>query len=105
MAEQSPSSDPLTSFGPNEWLVDELYEQYQKDKNSVDRAWWDFFKDYEPGEAALGRGAAAAANRAAAAPAPPAAPAAPTAPAANGSAPAARTRVNATMPAARLVNG
>ncbi|MGB7818588.1 MAG: multifunctional oxoglutarate decarboxylase/oxoglutarate dehydrogenase thiamine pyrophosphate-binding subunit/dihydrolipoyllysine-residue succinyltransferase subunit [Ornithinibacter sp.] len=59
MAEQSPSSDPLTSFGPNEWLVDELYEQYLKDKNSVDRAWWDFFKDYEPGEAALGSGASA----------------------------------------------
>ena len=57
MAEQSPSSDPLTSFGPNEWLVDELYEQYLKDKNSVDRAWWDFFADYEPGEAALGSGA------------------------------------------------
>ncbi|HWO52465.1 MAG TPA: multifunctional oxoglutarate decarboxylase/oxoglutarate dehydrogenase thiamine pyrophosphate-binding subunit/dihydrolipoyllysine-residue succinyltransferase subunit, partial [Ornithinibacter sp.] len=60
MAEQSPSSDPLTSFGPNEWLVDELYEQYTKDRNSVDRAWWDFFKDYTPGEAALGRDAAAA---------------------------------------------
>ena len=58
MAEQSPSSDPLTSFGPNEWLVDELYEQYLRDKNSVDRAWWDFFKDYEPGEAALGPAAA-----------------------------------------------
>ena len=76
MAEQSPSSDPLTTFGPNEWLVDELYEQYQKDKNSVDRAWWDFFKDYAPGEAALGRGAAAAATRAAPAAAAPAAPAA-----------------------------
>jgi 2-oxoglutarate dehydrogenase E1 component len=48
VAEQSPSSDPLTSFGPNEWLVDELYEQYTKDRNSVDRAWWDFFKDYRP---------------------------------------------------------
>ncbi|HYH74298.1 MAG TPA: 2-oxo acid dehydrogenase subunit E2, partial [Nocardioides sp.] len=64
MAEQSPSSDPLTSFGPNEWLVDELYEQYTKDRNSVDRAWWDFFKDYTPGEGALGRDAAAAARRA-----------------------------------------
>ncbi len=63
MAEQSPSSDPLT-FGPNEWLVDELYEQYTKDKNSVDRAWWDFFKDYEPGEAALGAGASTRAPRA-----------------------------------------
>ena len=63
VAEQSPSSDPLTSFGPNEWLVDELYEQYQKDRNSVDRAWWDFFKDYTPGEGALGRDAATAAHR------------------------------------------
>jgi 2-oxoglutarate decarboxylase len=53
VAEQSPSSDPLTTFGPNEWLVDELFEQYKRDKNSVDRAWWDFFRDYEPGEAAL----------------------------------------------------
>ncbi len=64
MAEQSPSSDPLTSFGPNEWLVDELYEQYTKDRNSVDRAWWDFFKDYTPGEGALGRDAASAASTA-----------------------------------------
>ena len=53
MAEQPPSSDPMTTFGPNEWLVDELYEQYTRDKNSVDRAWWDFFRDYEPGEAAF----------------------------------------------------
>jgi 2-oxoglutarate decarboxylase len=27
-------------FGANEWLVDEMYEQYLADKNSVDRAWW-----------------------------------------------------------------
>ncbi|NNU27842.1 multifunctional oxoglutarate decarboxylase/oxoglutarate dehydrogenase thiamine pyrophosphate-binding subunit/dihydrolipoyllysine-residue succinyltransferase subunit [Isoptericola sediminis] len=38
------------SFGANEWLVDELYEQYLKDKNAVDPAWWDFFEDYTPGE-------------------------------------------------------
>ncbi|WP_299441118.1 multifunctional oxoglutarate decarboxylase/oxoglutarate dehydrogenase thiamine pyrophosphate-binding subunit/dihydrolipoyllysine-residue succinyltransferase subunit [uncultured Phycicoccus sp.] len=50
MAEQSPSSDPLTAFGPNEWLVDELYEQYQEDKHNVDKAWWEFFEDYVPGE-------------------------------------------------------
>ena len=36
------------SFGPNEWLVDEFYEQYLKDKNSVDPAWWDFFATYQP---------------------------------------------------------
>ncbi|MFC6243150.1 multifunctional oxoglutarate decarboxylase/oxoglutarate dehydrogenase thiamine pyrophosphate-binding subunit/dihydrolipoyllysine-residue succinyltransferase subunit [Knoellia sp. GCM10027112] len=41
----------MAAFGPNEWLVDELYQQYLKDKNSVDRAWWEFFEDYRPGEA------------------------------------------------------
>ena len=35
-------------FGANEWLVDELYEQYLKDKNAVDPAWWDFFEGYQP---------------------------------------------------------
>ena len=37
-----------TDFGPNEWLVDELYQQYLQDKSSVDKAWWDFFADYKP---------------------------------------------------------
>ncbi len=34
------------AFGANQWLVDELYEQYLTDKDSVDPAWWDFFEDY-----------------------------------------------------------
>lgn len=37
------------AFGPNEWLVDEIYQQYLADPNSVDAAWWDFFADYKPG--------------------------------------------------------
>ncbi|MCH8613610.1 multifunctional oxoglutarate decarboxylase/oxoglutarate dehydrogenase thiamine pyrophosphate-binding subunit/dihydrolipoyllysine-residue succinyltransferase subunit [Arsenicicoccus dermatophilus] len=47
----TPSSgpNPSTAFGANQWLVDELYEQYRKDKSSVDRAWWSFFEDYSPG--------------------------------------------------------
>ncbi len=40
----------LVQFGTNEWLVDEIYQQYLKDPQSVDRAWWDFFADYRPGE-------------------------------------------------------
>ena len=36
--------DPMADFGANEWLVDEMYERFQKDPNSVDRAWWEFFK-------------------------------------------------------------
>jgi len=35
-------------FGANEWLVDELYEQFQRDPSSVDPAWWDFFEGYRP---------------------------------------------------------
>jgi len=38
----------MAAFGPNEWLVDELYQQYLQDKNSVDQAWWEFFADYQP---------------------------------------------------------
>lgn len=30
-------------FGGNEWLVDELYEKYRQDKNSVDEKWWPLF--------------------------------------------------------------
>jgi len=37
-------------FGANEWLVDELYEQYLQDKNAVDPAWWDFFEGYKTGD-------------------------------------------------------
>ena len=42
-----------TTFGPNEWLVYEMYQQYLKDPNSVDPAWWDFFEDYQPSTADL----------------------------------------------------
>jgi 2-oxoglutarate dehydrogenase E1 component len=37
-----------TDFGPNEWLVDELYQRYLADPGSVDMAWWNFFADYTP---------------------------------------------------------
>ena len=36
------------SFGPNEWLVDEMYQNYLADPNSVDPAWHDFFSDFSP---------------------------------------------------------
>ncbi|HET8594985.1 MAG TPA: hypothetical protein VFM07_07035, partial [Intrasporangium sp.] len=73
MSEQSTSNDPMAAFGPNEWLVDELYQQYLSDRNSVDRAWWAFFEDYKPGSAEGG------ANGSPAAPATPPAPPAPAA--------------------------
>jgi multifunctional 2-oxoglutarate metabolism enzyme len=48
VAQESASSDPMAAFGPNEWLVDELYQKYLEDRSSVDRAWWQFFEDYTP---------------------------------------------------------
>ncbi len=53
MSEQSTSGDPMADFGPNEWLIDELYQQYLTDKRSVDKAWWEFFRDYEPRDVTL----------------------------------------------------
>ena len=43
-------SDPaaIAAFGPNEWIVDEIYEQFLADRDSVDPAWWEFFEDYAP---------------------------------------------------------
>ncbi|MSO25587.1 MAG: multifunctional oxoglutarate decarboxylase/oxoglutarate dehydrogenase thiamine pyrophosphate-binding subunit/dihydrolipoyllysine-residue succinyltransferase subunit, partial [Candidatus Nanopelagicaceae bacterium] len=43
------------SFGPNEWLVQEMYERYQSDPASVDKAWWDFFADFKGGPALNGK--------------------------------------------------
>ncbi len=47
-ASNTPANHFGGSFGPNEWLVDEMYERYQTDPASVDKAWWDFFADYTP---------------------------------------------------------
>ncbi|MBA4865474.1 multifunctional oxoglutarate decarboxylase/oxoglutarate dehydrogenase thiamine pyrophosphate-binding subunit/dihydrolipoyllysine-residue succinyltransferase subunit [Streptomyces sp. PSKA54] len=100
MSPQSPSNssistetdqagkNPAAAFGANEWLVDEIYQQYLQDPNSVDRAWWDFFADYKPGGGAAttakpdGAAVAGAPGFAAEAPAAPSAPAAAPAPAA-----------------------
>ncbi|GGP94542.1 alpha-ketoglutarate decarboxylase [Streptomyces griseomycini] len=116
MSPQSPSNssistdtdqagkNPAAAFGANEWLVDEIYQQYLQDPNSVDRAWWDFFADYKPGAPATSAPAGTAAAGAAgtttptAQPAAPARPAAP-APAAAQPAPAAPAQPAAKAPA------
>ncbi|MSY38576.1 MAG: multifunctional oxoglutarate decarboxylase/oxoglutarate dehydrogenase thiamine pyrophosphate-binding subunit/dihydrolipoyllysine-residue succinyltransferase subunit, partial [Actinobacteria bacterium] len=72
----------MDPFGANEWLVEELYDLYQQDKNNVDPHWWDFFADYTPASAAGARPiAAAVAAPVAPVAAPKAAPLPPTAPA------------------------
>src|SRR5689334_24004131 len=75
VSQESPNSDPMATFGPNEWLVDELYEQYKKDRNSVDKAWWSFFEDYTPGEGGSDANGASTPPRNGTAPAPAPAPA------------------------------
>ncbi|MDQ1641200.1 MAG: multifunctional 2-oxoglutarate metabolism enzyme, partial [Actinomycetota bacterium] len=50
------ANSALAVFGPNEWLVDEIYQQYLKDPESVDKAWWDFFEDYQPQDGTGGTG-------------------------------------------------
>src|SRR5690606_30318707 len=53
-------------FGANQWLVDELYQQYKVDKNAVDKEWWPVMEQYAAQQA---QGAPAAATPAAPAPA------------------------------------
>ncbi|SEC02727.1 2-oxoglutarate dehydrogenase E1 component [Paramicrobacterium humi] len=45
-------------FGANEWLVDEMYEKYLADKNSVDESWWPILEKYRPvtGDSVAGKG-------------------------------------------------
>jgi 2-oxoglutarate decarboxylase len=45
---ESGTAPGSADFGPNEWLVDELYQRYLDDPGSVDKAWWSFFADYRP---------------------------------------------------------
>ncbi|GID10550.1 multifunctional oxoglutarate decarboxylase/oxoglutarate dehydrogenase thiamine pyrophosphate-binding subunit/dihydrolipoyllysine-residue succinyltransferase subunit [Actinocatenispora rupis] len=71
----------LAGFGPNEWIVEDMYQQYLADPSSVDPAWHEFFADYKPTTTPTAKPAGTAVAEPAAAPAaasaPPAAPAAP----------------------------
>jgi 2-oxoglutarate decarboxylase len=51
----SEHSRTQTSFGPNAWLVDDMYEQYREDPSSVSESWQEFFEGYRPGGANLTR--------------------------------------------------
>ncbi|MFO6454269.1 MULTISPECIES: multifunctional oxoglutarate decarboxylase/oxoglutarate dehydrogenase thiamine pyrophosphate-binding subunit/dihydrolipoyllysine-residue succinyltransferase subunit [unclassified Aeromicrobium] len=48
MAESSPTASatdaPHPDFGSNEWLVEEMYDQFTADPSSVDAEWADFFR-------------------------------------------------------------
>ncbi|GAB2508114.1 2-oxoglutarate dehydrogenase E1/E2 component [Corynebacterium atrinae] len=52
-----------STFGPNEWLVDEMFQQFQKDPKSVDKEWRELFeKNGAPSTASTTSGKAAAAK-------------------------------------------
>jgi 2-oxoglutarate decarboxylase len=74
------------AFGPNAWLVEDMYEQYRADPSSVSQSWQDFFADYVPPGQVPPRPPPVSGDAVAAAtappPAPPAAPAPTAAPAA-----------------------
>jgi multifunctional 2-oxoglutarate metabolism enzyme len=40
---ESSQNNPLADFGANEWLVDEMFEQYQRDPGSVGPEWTAYF--------------------------------------------------------------
>jgi len=42
-----PEDGAAGEFGANEWLVDEMYERYKVDKESVDRSWWPILENYK----------------------------------------------------------
>ncbi|MET7421784.1 multifunctional oxoglutarate decarboxylase/oxoglutarate dehydrogenase thiamine pyrophosphate-binding subunit/dihydrolipoyllysine-residue succinyltransferase subunit [Dactylosporangium sp. NPDC005555] len=95
--------NPLAGFGPNEWIVEDMYQRYLADPASVDPAWHDFFADYKPSGDEAPAQAEPAAVTAPAAPAPKAAASPPPAPVktAPAAAPAAAPAPAAAKPVAR----
>ncbi|MCW2544885.1 MAG: 2-oxoglutarate dehydrogenase, subunit, partial [Frankiales bacterium] len=84
----STTTEQSNDFGANVWYIQELYQDYVKDPQSVPEKWRDFLADYHP---TAGNGAVetSAAPTPAAPPAPAPAPVATPAPAAAAPAPVA----------------
>jgi multifunctional 2-oxoglutarate metabolism enzyme len=51
----SEQPEGAVTFGPNAWLVDDMYEQYRQDPSSVSESWREFFENYRPGGVNLAR--------------------------------------------------
>ena len=57
--DQSPTSAPVEAdFGANDWLLEEMYEQYTVDPSSVDQTWAEYFKAHGAPTTDAGNGAA-----------------------------------------------
>ncbi len=48
----SPEEASAGEFGANEWLVEEMYESYLADRNSVDQVWWPVLDRYHAAKTA-----------------------------------------------------
>jgi 2-oxoglutarate decarboxylase len=58
--DQSPTSPTAEAdFGANDWLLEEMYEQYTADPSSVDQTWAEYFKTHGAPGTDAGNGAAA----------------------------------------------
>ena len=69
-----PAVSNSSIFGPNAWLIDEQFQQYSKDPNSVDKEWRDYFEaNGAPKNAASAPAAAAQSSAKKSTPAKPAA--------------------------------
>ncbi len=58
---RTPEGPTAGGFGANEWLVDEMYERYLADRESVDRSWWPILEARRTGAPAPGVSGASAA--------------------------------------------
>ena len=54
--DESPTSALDVDFGANDWLLEEMYEQYTADPSSVDETWADYFKSHGAPSAGAGDG-------------------------------------------------
>jgi 2-oxoglutarate decarboxylase len=50
----SDQSSITGTFGPNLWLVEEMYQLFLDDPSAVDASWHEFFADYQPASAGEG---------------------------------------------------
>jgi 2-oxoglutarate dehydrogenase E1 component len=45
---EGPGGSVTGAFGPNAWLVEDMYDRYRTDPSSVSESWAEFFADYRP---------------------------------------------------------
>ena len=55
------SDEPKSSasFGPNVWLIDEMFREFKERPESVSESWREFFSDYRPAAGRIARAGAA----------------------------------------------